>query len=60
MPIKKHVVSISVAKNDTEIHPARYTAKTLPYSEEELLKGLNPENAHAEELASSDASILIE
>ncbi len=44
-------VDIDIEEDGIKVYPAKTRVKRLPYSEKDLLKGLNAETAHAEVLA---------
>jgi len=49
------LVDIDVEEGGIKICPAKKKARKLPFSERDLLKGLNAKTAHAEELVSLKA-----
>ena len=49
------LVDIDVEEDGIKIHPAKMKVKKLPYSEKELLKNLNPKNAHVDTLVNLSA-----
>ena len=52
------IVDIEIAEDCIKIYPAKKQTKKLPFSEKDLLKGLNANSAHADEVANlSDKEI---
>jgi len=49
------LVDIDVDEDGITIHPSKRKARKLPFTEKELLTGLNSKTAHAEELATLHA-----
>jgi len=44
------VVNIDIKEDGISIHPVKTTTKKLPFSEKDLLKGLDAKTAHADAL----------